>query len=50
MGYMEKIELIDSIYFNENTFILMIILLFLSKKSEKKTINNIYYKINEIQI
>ena len=47
---MEKIELIDSIYFNENTFILMIILLFLSKKSEKKPIKNIYYKINEIQI
>ena len=50
MGYMEKIELIDSIYFNENTFYLNDNIIISKQEIRKKTIKNIYYKINEIQI
>jgi len=37
MGYMEKIELIDSIYFNENTFYLNNNIIISKQEIRKKT-------------
>ena len=50
MGYKTEIELMDSKFFDNKTFYRNDNIIISKQEIRKKTIKNIYYKINEIQI